>query len=743
MIVTPSSGIIGHINETVGSLCADHRSMTRFSSSDDYNFQRVVSILRRWTDQIATHKPRKSPGVVPIYFWNDEYQGCLKSLDFALSRVRYKTVDLPYKHTYNWLYDPSTGFHDWLKGLNANTIFWISGKPGSGKSTLMKYAMTQKRTMDYLRHSNDNDWIIAGYFFHDRGTRVQKSIEGFLHEILYQLLARQPELFDTVRSIFDSVLERQRRNDLSKAKKTKFEWTLHELSEALMKIAEESASDLCLCLFVDALDEHAGDHKHLISILHKLAKVSRSNFNLRLCVAGRPENIFKDAFRDFPGFPIHERTQNDIQHYAEDRIKTEHVGHLNVESTEKLGSLIEKVVQMSKGVFLWVRLVINEAVEGLCEGDSIRELQTLLSEVPTELEDLFARAIRRGYNNRRMSARDKLETYTLFQVALLPDYVEMLKTSAVLAVALYAKTKQDPIADLRENSLDQLQRRLNSRSYGLLESVTVAYVPSNVQFIHQTVKDFITSGAGKCLIEDGIDRAQRKSGALAVIEFALGDNSSLLQYLRDVDHKPRRDRDLDRDFDRDFNPYFIFSFWNCAELAETDGTSIRPLLLKALRRPGISDALEDLSTSFGYGDWSMDLESPGGLLKMYLQTRLPLSLQDCLELYRVHDRERAIDDLLAMAIRGMEKNEPTNVSTLCRARLGRWMAWDSFDRLQDQIEQWAAYPHWSIDGREDTLVAEWQGIYEILKSQKVAFESSQYHPRQGRWPRSDLAPQRY
>ena len=49
MIVGSTSSTIGYINESRSTLHANHRNMAKFSSSDDVNFQRFISVLRRWT----------------------------------------------------------------------------------------------------------------------------------------------------------------------------------------------------------------------------------------------------------------------------------------------------------------------------------------------------------------------------------------------------------------------------------------------------------------------------------------------------------------------------------------------------------------------------------------------------------------------------------------------------------------------------------------------------------------------
>src|SRR3569833_2497551 len=50
-------------------------------------------------------------------------------------------------YTFDWVWKPQ-GFEAWLK--SGGGIYWIVGKPGSGKSTMMKYLSSHPRTFDTL-----------------------------------------------------------------------------------------------------------------------------------------------------------------------------------------------------------------------------------------------------------------------------------------------------------------------------------------------------------------------------------------------------------------------------------------------------------------------------------------------------------------------------------------------------------------------------------------------------------------
>lgn len=164
---------------------------------------------------------------------------CLSSLENSQTEIRISNVASSYDGTFQWLFDRNAvSFSDWLEEDQSvigpsRPIFWINGKPGSGKSTLMKFAMRNNRTLELLRrryHPNtassrsESDWMILGFFFHDRGSHVQKSIEGMLQGVLHQLLSQVPELLPFVYTIYQALVKSQRN--------PKPEWTFDTLCAA-------------------------------------------------------------------------------------------------------------------------------------------------------------------------------------------------------------------------------------------------------------------------------------------------------------------------------------------------------------------------------------------------------------------------------------------------------------------------------------------------------------------------------
>ncbi|KAJ6439239.1 hypothetical protein O9K51_08651 [Purpureocillium lavendulum] len=139
--------------------------------------------------------------------------------------------------------DGQTLQHKYLKWLDPTRIgehhgfLWIKGKPGAGKSTLMKFALADARKK--MMHQT-----IISFFFNARGNDLEKSTPGLYRSLLLQLLERLPEL----ECIFNSLAV------LSLGK-----YTLVCFVDALDECAEDSIRDMGLSLIVESQEGHSQD----------------------------------------------------------------------------------------------------------------------------------------------------------------------------------------------------------------------------------------------------------------------------------------------------------------------------------------------------------------------------------------------------------------------------------------------------------------------------------------------------
>jgi hypothetical protein len=83
----------------------------------------------------------------------------LLTLKFSVIRDRENRITEALTKTFEWVYQediPGAGRCDWSPfgtWLQSNTgLYWIAGKPESGKSTLLKYLHSDSRTVKFLKN---------------------------------------------------------------------------------------------------------------------------------------------------------------------------------------------------------------------------------------------------------------------------------------------------------------------------------------------------------------------------------------------------------------------------------------------------------------------------------------------------------------------------------------------------------------------------------------------------------------
>jgi hypothetical protein len=92
--------------------------------------------------------------------------------------------------TCEWVWSEEKGnssLAEWLS--SKNTMFWIQGQPGSGKSTLMNYLKDHEQTLAYLGKGHTLPWTLLRFFSEFRARKgISNDLEGFLKSLLFQIV---------------------------------------------------------------------------------------------------------------------------------------------------------------------------------------------------------------------------------------------------------------------------------------------------------------------------------------------------------------------------------------------------------------------------------------------------------------------------------------------------------------------------------------------------------------------------
>ncbi|CAD6592252.1 MAG: hypothetical protein ASARMPRED_006132 [Alectoria sarmentosa] len=317
----------------------------------------------------------------------------LESLWFDKILSREETIDEAHSETLQWIFDrsgqavrPWDNFIAWLE--SGEGIYWISGKAGSGKSTLMSLLCQDQRTIDALTAwSSTKDILMPRFFFWSGGTMVQKSLEGLLRSLLWQILNERPEL-----SILSSNIRAgpERNRSISHEHGPIGAWTKRRLQKALLEAMDQLQGSCRLCFFIDGLDEFDEDEDDLITLVQDIA----SSTGVKVCSSSRPYKVFEDAFGSSAKLRLQDLTFRDIRQYVTDMFQgVPQLKSMTSENEHEMNELKEEIVTRAEGVFLWVSLAVKDQIRGLRNEDSPEQLQDRLASLPSEVEGIYLRML--------------------------------------------------------------------------------------------------------------------------------------------------------------------------------------------------------------------------------------------------------------------------------------------------------------------------------------------------------------
>ena len=410
-------------------------------------------------------------------------QMILRSLSFESRQIRYSSIPEAHHQTFGWVFkepcdqseDSSTGnLLGWLR--KKDRFFWVSGKPGSGKSTLMKFITDQPQTLQALSTwSYPKPVVIARHFFWSAGTPMQKSWQGVLRTLLYEIFRQLPDLIEsTCTERWLKTIE-QLNHDA---------WYLPELRTILQRIANRENLTTKFCFFIDGLDEFDGDHLEFCRVLQDLSKSP----HIKLCVSSRPWNVFEDFFgREVSSkLYMNRLTQKDIRSYVKDLLQ----GHprwkeLKVENWNAKW-LVDQITERAAGVFLWVFLVTRLLRNGLTEYDSFSDMQRRLENIPTDLGMFFKEileSVEPFYHEKMASTLQiALAARQPAPTAIYNFHDEEYEDENYALNLPLQPMSPGQVASTRA----QVTRRLSGRCRGLLEVSN-----GHVEFLHRSVMDFL------------------------------------------------------------------------------------------------------------------------------------------------------------------------------------------------------------------------------------------------------------
>ncbi|KAH7146008.1 hypothetical protein EDB81DRAFT_651408 [Dactylonectria macrodidyma] len=215
---------------------------------------------------------------------------------------------------------------------------------------------------------------------------LQRSQIGLFRTLLYEMLKGQPEL---IPGVFPEGWERQSHlaaNDLGIPPK---DWSsLGQLQAAFRNLIQLAGPHLRFCVFIDGLDEYAGNAEDVAEYIEELADVWEYT---KFCVSSRPWPVFASIFEDSPGLRVRDLTVDDIRLFVHDRFTAHRsTRRLFQYEAQKAQSLAREITQRAAGMFLWVYLVVKSLISDVRDGTDMSSLYCRLCSLPVDLEHLYS-----------------------------------------------------------------------------------------------------------------------------------------------------------------------------------------------------------------------------------------------------------------------------------------------------------------------------------------------------------------
>ncbi|KAK7923596.1 hypothetical protein PG985_007667 [Apiospora marii] len=426
----------------------------------------------------------------------------LKRLQDETMDLRFSDVPQAHANTLSWIFQDSdtydeklkarTAYNLWLRKTASETdksIFHICGKPGAGKSTLVKYLCTQQATMDGLREwASAKTLVVCRYFAWKPGTTVQNTIKGLERTLLYHILQQAPQLCKVA---FESQWQNVKEHHM-------LEDGYEERRKGLQAIQQSKRTfvDRKFCFFIDGLDEFHEEPEDVVRFLQDWATLG--GHNIKICVSSRELFIFRERFKSCLKLTLQDINYEDIALRIEDGLQALEDLETRDDKDEIL-ALGRVLARKSEGVFLWATLTLSTVQESVLSDESAAEIARKIDSLPIELEDVFQYIFDtiktlRYESDRRMAMmtlqlilehqrplRRGFKDLSLIRYSFLDEYD---------ADHRFVHRKQLHYTTEKEvnHRLEKAQKQIQRRCFGLVE----VRVSKKLGFVHRAVVEFMT-----------------------------------------------------------------------------------------------------------------------------------------------------------------------------------------------------------------------------------------------------------
>ncbi|KAF2969942.1 hypothetical protein GQX73_g3591 [Xylaria multiplex] len=358
LIVEKHCAVMNYTNERRTYLDANHRDVARFSTSRDPSYILVRNALATTINsQRGLVKPEKK-GLQHV-----ELEAMSKFLGVSGAPeddlITHDSRRLA--GSCQWLVQKDS-FQQWYNALTSK-FFWLQGRPGAGKTMLASHVV------NHLHESG----LDCSYFFFKQGDEGRDTINALLRSMAWQMIVMHPEAFITISNVTNSWTE----PPIDKVDHI-LVWR-RIFAAVLLKIKLKRPQ----YWVIDALDE-CKNSSELMFFLGKAQEIwplcilatSRTGVETYLSTANPSMEVITENIR--------EENKVDIASFLKANLH-----NLPGATTDAQQDISDRILQNSRGCFLWVSLVLNE----LRQVHTTAEINQVLDNNHSDMYALYSRSL--------------------------------------------------------------------------------------------------------------------------------------------------------------------------------------------------------------------------------------------------------------------------------------------------------------------------------------------------------------
>ena len=390
---------------------------------------------------------------------------CLNRLRFE--NTRYKKISEQHEGSLEWLWT-NQDYLAWSSATSSD-LFLIEGKPGSGKSTLMKYF--QRSLQDPNSSAGSKRQIVASFYYSYREGEKQTNHCNMLRSVLYEVLNQNEEFFFHFQPYYREV-----------AQGGGHPWPYESLKGILLSLAKRHPVKERLYLIVDAMDEADGGDQRLdvIKLFHELCTAEGSCI-VKVFAASRPvDGLSVYLTEHHKVIRLQDFNKSDILKFAESFLRGPGLGL----PPTIADSAKEYIARNAQGVFIWVHLIREELLKYARKGCTENEIFEFLESLPTELEGIYQRILKRleEGEKRDLEVGQRMFQFVLF--AYRPLGLEELRQALAIPGNLESEFSLSD-QSFQRNLIHGIEKRIVSCADNFLEvkargdhgSMSAQYIP--------------------------------------------------------------------------------------------------------------------------------------------------------------------------------------------------------------------------------------------------------------------------